>query len=249
MKKIYLLIAVLFAAALFAGCTAQNVSNASSAAPSGDIAASLGIERPSVGGPFPVKLGTGLSVFGNGEVKANSKEMQAEIDTVDLDKVKTGYAVLVTNTAKNIVCLGIVKSIPDASSVAGKDTCNIEIVLDGDEAAAPGKTDGSEQSASDNGKSMSSTFQMGGGDLPAVDSDVEVMIKLPADPNQIALLNQCLIKGNDGNTYAWVSEKSLAESTPSDFKLTKIETGETDGKNTIIKSGLKAGECVFASAE
>jgi hypothetical protein len=198
------------------------------------IAHPSGLERPGSFGIIPV-ASTGFSVYGSARVTANSKNVRAEIDCLDVEKIKTGYPATVLNMKNEINASGKVTRLPENTN--DSDTCNIDLELD-----EPGRDNSpaTETPAVDTqpgGAVMTSSISMGQS-LPSIDSDVEVRIKLPVGDDLPYVDNQSLYSGKDGKTYVWFSEKDVTKVTVEDLQLVEVVPGATDGRVTKVIKGM-----------
>lgn len=193
-----------------------------------------GLERPGSFGIIPV-TSRGFSVYGSARVTANSKNVRAEIDCLDVEKIKTGYPAAVINMQNEINSSGIVLRLPD--NYEDSDSCFIDLELDDpgndNSPAGPAPTTDSQPG----GAMMTSSISVEQS-LPSVDSDVEVRIKLPVEDDLPYVDNQSLYPGKDGKTYVWFSEKEVTRVTVEDLKLVEVVPGATDGRVTKIMKGL-----------
>jgi hypothetical protein len=197
---------------------------------------SSGLEKPGSFGIVPVTT-RGFSVYGNARVTANSKEVRAEIDCLDVEKIKLGFPAVVLNMQKEINASGKVTRLPE--NAADSDTCMIDLELDDPRNdTSPTETPSSDPAVS-NGAVMKSSISMRQS-LPSVDSDVEVRIKLPVEDSLPYVDNQSLYQGKDGKMYVWYSEKDVTGVTVEDLTLVEVLPGATDGRVTKILKGLPA---------
>lgn len=233
---------------LLSACAGGPQTQSTQTAPAGP-----GLERPSSFGLAPVSGDKGFSVMGSASVKANQAQVKAEIDTVDLEKIRVGYRVAVTNPDKGILSRGAVVGLPDPAAVAGDDTCQIDVLLaDAVEEPPVATPTPVVQPAEDGSASaltsvMVSSTSMDG--LPAVDADVMVRIYLPVRENVLYVDNASIFDGKDGKKYVWASEKAMLEVSEKDLALVAVTTGASDGRVTEILSGLSAGGTVLLAFE
>jgi hypothetical protein len=252
MKKLLtILISVLLFLSLFltgCGLAAESNSNKPSPGDSGQ-AYTHGIERPLSYAPVSASaLKTGLGIYGSGMAYVGSRVIEVEIDARDLDSIREGYSVKLSNMQKHVILKGKVKSVPNAETLEG-DACIIQVLLDeenGDETAADVETIPESDSQGGNG-TQTVTRVEGGGQTLMEDVAVEAVIYLPAREDAFYLDAAMIKKGEDGKHYVWVSEKSPTEIGTEDWTLTEVTIGNSDGRLVEVLSGLKASDYVALS--
>jgi len=245
MKRIQFFIVLVV---LLSACAGAPQAQSTQTAPAGP-----GLERPSSFGLVPISGDKGFSVMGSASVKANQAQVKAEIDTVDLEKIRVGYRAAVTNPGKGVLSRGVVVGLPDPAAVAGSDTCQIDVLLADAAEEPPAATPTAVVQPTEDGNAsavmsvMVSSTGMGG--LPAVDADVMVRIYLPVKENVLYVDNASIFDGKDGKKYVWASEKTIPEVSEKDLALVAVTTGASDGRVTEILSGLTAGGTVLLAFE
>ena len=75
-----------------------------------------------------------------------------------------------------------------------------------------------------------------------VTTGVEVAIRLPVEDGVFYVNKECILKGEDGATYVWISLKEPQEIKPADWELREVILGETDGKRYEVLEGLNGDE-------
>lgn len=206
-----------------------------------------GIKKPNGFAPMPLSSKSGLGVYGSGRVEPGNETVMAEIDVLDLTKIKEGYTVSLTNTQKKIILTGKVKSLQGSGNATSYDICTIEVELD--EPDTPASSTPAVETSKDNNDtaSQSSTTITAGNGIVIESSDVEITINLPKKDGVWCVYNKCIYEGNDGKKYVWTSTKAPQDIRFEDWELKEITTGETDGKRTEIIDGLDGNESVLLS--
>lgn len=252
MKKLFaIFLTVLLLLSLFltgCGLASDSAWNTPLSGGSGRVD-SHGIERPlSYALVSASALKTGLGIYGSGMAYVGSRVIEVEIDARDLDSIREGYSVKLSNMQKHVIFKGKVKSVPNAEALEG-DSCIIQVLLDeenGDETAADVETIPEPDSQGGNGTQTVTRVEAGSQTLME-DVAVEAVIYLPAREDAFYLDAAMIKKGDDGKHYVWVSEKSPTEIGPEDWTLTEVTIGNSDGRLVEVLSGLKASDYVALS--
>ena len=79
-------------------------------------------------------------------------------------------------------------------------------------------------------------------EVSKITTGVEVAIRLPVEDGVFYVNKECVLKGEDGTTYVWISLKEPQEIKPADWELRQVILGETDGKRYEVLEGLKGDE-------